>query len=210
MVVALHAIRRGKEVLVLVLPEGPRTFLRPLVQCPADGGFHILAALAQGEDLRVRPGSRIPERALRNSRMIRVRLRRLRDLHEPLHGLVRLRQVLDVARDDPLAVDDEHRRGRFAPLVADHGLVLRETNLVGPVLDDVGDRVLTSEGDCLVDNLGCDLFHPITSGARSGGGSAVRPCSRRVLGPDRTCRRNPPRSRGPCRPRRRRTRRRAS
>src|SRR3989475_12894382 len=41
-VVALHAIRRGKEVLVLVLPEGPRTLLRPLVHCPADGGVHVL------------------------------------------------------------------------------------------------------------------------------------------------------------------------
>src|SRR5256885_17135774 len=62
-VVALHAIRRGKEGLVLVLPEGPRTLPRPLVQCPADGGFHVLAALAQGQDLRVTSRPRIPERA---------------------------------------------------------------------------------------------------------------------------------------------------
>src|SRR5439155_9669838 len=126
------------------------------------------------------------------------------------YRLIRLGSVSNVALDGPLTVDDQHGRVRFAPLVADHGLVPRETNLVGPVLDDVRDGVLTSEGDRLVDDPGCDIFHPITSSTRSGGGSAVPPYSHRAPAPDPTCRRSRPRSRGPSRPHRRRTRRRAS
>ena len=99
MVVALHAVRRGQEMLVLVLPEGTRTFLRPLVDGPANRGLDVLPALVEGQDLGVRPGAGIPERPLRDARILWVRLRRLRGLHEALHRFVRLRQILDVGRD---------------------------------------------------------------------------------------------------------------
>src|SRR5439155_1184235 len=110
MIVALHAVRRGQEILVLVLPEGTRTILDRLVPNAAD--------------------------------------------------------------------------------------------LVGPVLDYVSDGVLAAERDRLVDDPGCDIFHPITSGTHYAGGSSPRPCSRRAPGRGRTCRRTPPRSRDLSRPHR--------
>src|SRR5439155_9859303 len=65
-VMALRAVRGGKEVFVLVLPEGARALLRALVERSADRGLHILAALVQGEDLLVRAYTCIPERAFCN------------------------------------------------------------------------------------------------------------------------------------------------
>src|SRR5438094_9842078 len=82
-------------MLVLVLPGGTRTFLRPLVDGPANRGLDVLPALVEGQDLGVRPGAGIPERPLRDARILWVRLRRLRGLHEALHRYVRLRQILD-------------------------------------------------------------------------------------------------------------------
>src|SRR5438046_9418509 len=87
----LRAVPRGKEVLVLVLPEGARTLLRALVERSADRGLHVLAALVQGEDLRVRACACIPERAFRNPRVVRVGLGRLRNLRTQFDPLVRLR-----------------------------------------------------------------------------------------------------------------------
>src|SRR5256885_1849290 len=171
MVVGFDAIRRGEEVLVLVLPEGPRAFLRALVRRAADRRLDVLAPLVQGEDLRIRPHARVPERSLRDSGIVGILLGTLRDLHEAFDGRVQLSQVLDVAREHPLVVDEEDGRRRLAPPVADDGFVLREPNLVRAVRDDIRDCILTAEADCLLDDPGGYIFHRITSGTRSGVGS---------------------------------------
>src|SRR2546423_89257 len=89
-VVALRAVRRGKEVLVFILPEGARTLLRALVERSADRGLHVPAALVQGEDLRVRACACIAERAFRDPRVVRVGLGCLRNLYKPFDRLIRL------------------------------------------------------------------------------------------------------------------------
>src|SRR5438477_11725641 len=127
MVVALHAVRGGQEMLVLVLPEGARAFLRSLVDGPTDRGLDVFPSLVEGQDLGVRSGAGIPERALRVARVLRVRLGGPRNLHEALHRLPRLREVLDVDCDDVLVVYEVHGGARFALLVAVDLLVSRES-----------------------------------------------------------------------------------
>src|SRR5213594_3676860 len=88
MVVGLDAIRRGEEVLVLVLPKGPRAFLRALVRRGANCGLDVLAPFVQGEDLRIRPHARVTERSLRDSGIVGILLGALRDLHEAFDGRI--------------------------------------------------------------------------------------------------------------------------
>src|SRR5213594_2157162 len=160
-----------EEVLVLVLPKGPRAFLRALVRRATNRRLDVLAPLVQGEDLRIRPHARVPERSLRDSGIVGILLGTLRDLHEAFDGRIQLSQVLDVAREHQLVVDQEDGRRRLAPSVADDGFVLREPNLVRAVRDDIRDCILTAEADCLLDDPGGYIFHRITSGTRSGVGS---------------------------------------
>src|SRR6195256_1872713 len=197
-------------MLILVLPERSGAFLRPLVQGPADRRLDVLAAVFEGRDLRIWAHARISERTPCDPRVVGVLLGLLRGLPQPFDRVVRLREVLDVGRDDPLVVHEEDGRTRLAPAVADHGLVLGEADLVRSVLDDVRDGVLAAEGHGLLHDPGGEVFHRITSSTRSGAGSSARPGSRRALGPDRIYRRTRPRNRGPSRRRRPRTRRRAS
>src|SRR5207244_537749 len=93
----LDAVRRGEEVLVLVLPKGPRAFLRALVRRGTDRGLDVLAPLVQGEDLRIRPHARVPERSLRDSGIVGILLGTLRDLHEEFEGCITLSRVVDAA-----------------------------------------------------------------------------------------------------------------
>src|SRR5436309_4013357 len=210
MVAALDAVRRGEGVLVLVFPEGSRALFRPLVQRPADRSLDVLAAVVQGEDLRIGPDACMFERPFRDAGVVRVLLRGLGDLDEALDCLVGLREVFDVARENPFLVYEENRGRRLPPAVADYGLVLREADLVGAVRDDVRDRVLATERDRLLDDSGSEVFHGITSGTRSAAESSARRGSRRAPGPGRISHRSRPRSRGPSRPRRRPTRKPAS
>src|SRR5207245_11756830 len=128
-------------------------------------------------------------RAFCDSGIIGILLRALRDLHEALDRLVHPRQVLDVAREDPLVVYEEDGRRRFPPPVADDGLVLREPDLVRAVRADVRDRSLTAEADGLLDEPARHVFHRITSGTRSAGGAWARQRPRRAPGPGRPSRR---------------------
>src|SRR3989475_13045956 len=106
MVVPLHAVRRGEEVLVFVLPKGSRAFLRALVRRSADRRLDVLAPLVQGEDLGIRPHARVPERALGDSGVIGILLGVFRDIHKAFYRRVQLRWGLESASEE-LVVGDE-------------------------------------------------------------------------------------------------------